>query len=115
MGAKQACCSKPNLNRELNDVPHQSILMDNSEVRIMKIEKTQMANPKNKKVKQVDGFCQRDSFQVIPLIDRLKRDKMALKRQMSLGNGEEVYTRFRIVSGGKEIMDKKQLVYVSPL
>ena len=52
-----AGCAKQNKSRELEDVRHQTMLMDNSEVAILKIDKTQMANPKSKKIKQMDKYC----------------------------------------------------------
>lgn len=98
------------------EVPIQEMLMDSNECRVLKIQKTKFADTKSKKVKQFDGFCQRDSYFVVPVIDKLKRDKLQLKRQMNLHRqGEEVFTRYRVVNAGKDLNDPKKIYYVSPV
>ena len=57
------------------------MVMDNDEVKIMRVKDRTMV-PKNSKSKDedmFDGFLQRKSFFVIPQMDKLKKDKIELK------------------------------------
>ena len=56
-------------------------MMDNDEVKIMRVKDRTMAskNKKSKDVDMFDGFLQRKSFFVIPQMDKLKKDKIELK------------------------------------
>jgi hypothetical protein len=51
---------------------------------------------------------------VLPEIDSLRKDKIALKKQVVTAKGDQVFTRFRIVNGGKEITNSKNIFYVAP-
>jgi len=50
---------------------------------------------------------------VLPEIDALRKDKIALKKQAVTAKGDQVFTRFRIVNGGKEITNSKNVFYVA--
>ena len=82
MGAR---CTKKNGNDlELLKVKRQDLMMDNDEVKIMKVRDKKMIDKKrNTKQEEVfDGFLQRKSFFVIPQMDKLKKEKIELKQQM---------------------------------
>ena len=63
-------------------VTPQNMLMDNDEVRIMHIEKSKLkkADKEGPNSDAFDEFLQRQSYFVIPKIDKLKKDKLQLKR-----------------------------------
>jgi len=77
-----ACQAKKRSDHDLMEVPRQDLLMDSSEAKIIKIHDTKMANSKNQKT--FTGYMQRESYFVLPMIDRLKKDKLALKRAMNI-------------------------------
>lgn len=58
------------------------MLVDNNEVKVMKINGAKMGGKMSKKSQQkdaFDGYLQRKAFFVIPQIDRLKKEKIELK------------------------------------
>ena len=85
MGAKCGTAgSKKDI--ELLKVKQQELMMDNDEVKIMRVRDQRMVM-KKKNTKQddlFDGYLQRKSFFVIPQMDKLKKEKIELKQQMGV-------------------------------
>ena len=116
MGAK--CCRSGPTDVELLRVKQQDLVMDNDEVKIMRVKDTTMV-PRNKKSKDedlFDGFLQRKSFFVIPQMDKLKKEKIELKQQMGVMRpGAQQYPKLRVVNAGEDLAKQSNLYYVSVL
>ena len=112
-----ACKSEPK-DIELLRVKEQDLLMDNDEVKVIRVRDTKMvAKKKDTKDKEIfDGFLQRRSYFVIPKMDKLKSEKIELKKQMGiLRPGSNQYPKMRVVNAGEELTKKNALYYVSVL
>ena len=75
-------CGSKNKDIELLRVRKQDLMMDNDEVKIMRVHDHQMVKPKKNQANSqlYDGFLQRRSFFVIPQMDKLKKEKIELKQ-----------------------------------
>ena len=92
--------------------------MDNDEVKIMRVKETSMQRPRKdgRGPEQFDGFLQKDSFFVIPQMDKLKAEKIELKAQMGVARpGAQQHAKLRVVGAGSELTKKDNLYYVSVL
>ena len=43
----------------------------------------------------------------------LQREKTALKKQLTIKEGDQIYTRFRVVNGGNDISKSNNIYYVN--
>lgn len=106
-------CRKTDGDPNLQHVDKHSQIMNNGEVRVIKwTGKGTMKDADGRKPAS-DGYLQKNSYFVLPEIESLRKDKMALKKQVVNTKGEQVFTRFRIVDGGKDITNSKNIFYVA--
>ena len=109
-------CKSSDKDLELLRVKRQDLLMDNDEVKVMRVRNTKMlAKKKNTKEDDMfDGFLQRKSYFVIPQMDKLKKEKIELKQQMGvMRQGGQQYPKLRVVAAGEELTKQNNLYYVS--
>ena len=59
------------------EVVDQDLLMDANDVKVLRVRPE---DPKSKGITQFDGYVQRSAYVVIPQIDKLKSEKLMLKR-----------------------------------
>jgi len=113
MGAK--CCGTQSKDIELLRVKEQDLLMDNDEVKIIRVrERTMVAPKKGQPNNEIfDGFLQRKSFFVIPQMDQLKREKIELKQQMGVSSVRQKYPKLRVKAAGEDLTKKSALYYVT--
>ena len=62
---------------DLFEVEDHDLLMDNNEIKVYRVRPE---DPASKGVKPFDGYVQRSAFVVIPNVDKLKAEKLLLKR-----------------------------------
>ena len=111
MGAK-CCGSGGKLNtKEFYAVREQNMLIDNKEVRVMHIDGEKMNKGKGEEV--FDGYLQRQSYFVVPQIDKLKKEKIEWKSEMQAGSNQQKFAKLRVVNAGDELTKKGTLYYVS--
>ena len=99
-------------NPELEKIPGQKMLMDNEEVTILKWKKSSLKHPKGKEP-LANEFLQKQAYFVLPQIRDFQKEKVAFKKQLQIKEGDEVFTRFRIVNGGKDIAKSNNLYYIN--
>lgn len=104
-------CKKTDGGPDLDAVDKHQQIMNNGEVRIIKW--TGQSKKGDGKTLGADGYLQKNQYFVLPEIDALRKDKIALKKQVVTAKGDQVFTRFRIVNGGKEITNSKNVFYVA--
>lgn len=105
-------CKKTDGGPHLEAVDKHQQVMGNGEVRVIKW--TGQPKKSDGKTSAADGYLQKNQYFVLPEIDSLRKDKIALKKQVVTAKGDQVFTRFRIVNGGKEITNSKNIFYVAP-
>ena len=66
---------------------------------------------KNKKDPIFDGYMQRQSYFVVPQIDKLKKEKIEWKSEMQTTN--QKFAKYRAINAGEELANKGTLYYVS--
>ena len=106
-------CKKTDGGPDLETVDKHQQVMNNGEVRVIKWT-GQNKTVKGGKTTAADGYLQKNQYFVLPEIDSLRKDKIALKKQVATTKGDQFFTRFRIVNGGKEITNGKNIFYVAP-
>ena len=113
MGAK--CCSS-NKDCKLPEVNRQDLLMENDEVKVVRVHNKTMVNAKKnqKNTELFDGYLQRKSYFVIPQLDKLKQEKIELKNQMiEKKTTRQQYPKMRVKAAGEDLTKKQCLYYVS--
>ena len=86
------------------------MLMDSNEVKVYRVRPE---DPAAKGVMPFDGFVQRSAFVVIPNVDKLKAEKLLLKRQTDLRSERNAYPKMRIVGAGADIVNTKKIYFVN--
>ena len=99
-------------NPDLFEVEDQDLLMDNNEVKILRVRPE---DPRAKGVSQFNGYVQRSAYVVMPKVDKLKAEKLMLKRQTDLRSERNAFTKMRIIDGGRDIVDNKNIYYINQL
>ena len=110
-------CKSKNKDIHLLDVPRQDLMMDNDEVKVIRVRDQKMlAKKKGTPNEEIfDGFLQRRSYFVIPKVDKLKKEKIELKQQLTPGGRNHQYPKMRVVGAGEDLTRKNQLYYVSAI
>ena len=84
--------------------------MDNNEVKILRVRPE---DPHAKDVAPFNGYVQRSAYVVMPKVDKLKAEKLMLKRQTDLRSERNAFTKMRIVNAGSDIVNTKNIYFVN--
>ena len=104
-----AATSRLLVNPRLKDVKKQQLVMDNSEVTVVRYCPNNMQAPGGEPVSR--DFLQKNAYFVMPQMKELQKQKTMLKKTVK--DGDQVYAKFRIVNGGTDIKQSSNIYYVA--
>ena len=108
------CAGSKRQQIDIMQVQEQDKLADSKEVKIMKLRNKNVSKGRDKKYGVFNGFVQRSAYIVIPKIDKLRKDKIQLRRNMQIRQAnQEQFTRYRIKNAGKQLTDGYKIYYVN--
>lgn len=94
------------------DVNNHHMIMENTEVSVLRWRDRNLQQP-NRKEELASDFFQKKAYFVIPQMKELQREKTAFKKQLTIKEGDQIFTRFRVVNGGRDIAQSNNIYYVS--